>query len=191
MASNKKFGSYVNRLEQPGYLDMSFDDLVNPFNFYPLMISTIFITWLRKNKLLMSTYRCEECNVDYKAYNRVRNKDGESFRCSKHKNKEVSIRKFSFFEHAKYTFQEMMTFTVEYILGSNMKKAALKAGITYGHTSCEYAKKIREVFMQYVWNTLRNTKVKGTIEIDESQFGRKRKYNKGQKKGYKVWIFGK
>ena len=192
MADGRKFGSFFNRVEGEEQLQkLTFKMLVNPFNLYPLMLSGIFFTWLRNSKLLMDNPKCNICNEECSIYKRLRNIDGASFRCKTHKNKEISIRKHSFFESTKYSIQDIMTYIVEYLLDSNMKKAALRAGITYGHTTCDYSSKIREIFMQYVWDVLKHTKLSGTVELDESQFGRKRKNNRGAEKGHKIWIFGK
>ena len=34
------------------------------------------------------------------------------------------------------------------------------------------------------------TQFEGEVELDESLFGRKKKYNKGEPKGHRIWIFG-
>ena len=44
--------------------------------------------------------------------------------------------------------------------------------------------------MEYVHKTYENLKFSSDVEIDESLFGRKIKYNKGRPGGTKIWIFG-
>lgn len=78
----------------------------------------------------------------------------------------------------------------EFVLGATLRKCCQNSGIAYGHTAVDYANFLRDIFMEYVWNNMRNEKLSGRVEIDESLFGRKRKYNKGQKKGTEIWIFG-
>jgi hypothetical protein len=45
--------------------------------------------------------------------------------------------------------------------------------------------------MEYHYRHVRNTKLTGEIEIDESLFGRRVKHNRGNPhRGLKIWIFG-
>ena len=41
-----------------------------------------------------------------------------------------------------------------------------------------------------VYQKLQSAKLRGEIELDESLFGTKVKYHKGNPRGQKVWIFG-
>ena len=45
-------------------------------------------------------------------------------------------------------------------------------------------------FSQYVFDIYKTLKFTGEVEIDESLFGHKIKYNKGQPRGKRTWIFG-
>ena len=53
-----------------------------------------------------------------------------------------------------------------------------------------WASYIREIFCQYVFDTYNMMNFEGEVEIDKSLFGRKVKYNKGQPRGHRIWIFG-
>lgn len=46
------------------------------------------------------------------------------------------------------------------------------------------------MFCQYVHRTYPTLVLEGEIEIDESLFGRKVKYNRGKPSGTRIWIFG-
>ena len=60
----------------------------------------------------------------------------------------------------------------------------------YKHTAVNWASYIREIFCQYVFDTYNMMNFEGEVEIDASLFGRKVKYNKGQPRGHRIWIFG-
>ena len=58
------------------------------------------------------------------------------------------------------------------------------------HTAVNWASYIRGIFCQYDFDTYNMMNSEGEVEIDESLFGRKVKYNKGQPRGHRIWIFG-
>ena len=60
----------------------------------------------------------------------------------------------------------------------------------YRHTAVNWASYIGELFCQYVFDTYERITFDGEVEIDESIFGRKVKYHKGQPRGLRIWIFG-
>jgi len=45
-------------------------------------------------------------------------------------------------------------------------------------------------YVEYYLSDINDVKFSGIVEIEESLFGRKLKYNKGNSRGMKVWIFG-
>jgi len=189
MSSKSVIGNFRNRKENA--TDVTFADFNNPFDFYALLLnSNELISWLMSNGLLKPSMKCEKCNSPCNLQKRERAPEGKTWRCVKNKNHEVSIRKFSFFSNIKYTIQDSLVFIREMILGSTLKKACVNGGIAYGHTACDYANFIRELFKTYVHAMLQEIKFRGIVEIDESLFGRKIKYHRGAKKNKQIWIFG-
>ena len=71
-----------------------------------------------------------------------------------------------------------------------MKQCALSTGMDYKTTAVNWASYIREMFMEYVYKNYQTLKFDTEVEIDESLFGRKIKYNRGRPTGQKIWIFG-
>ncbi|XP_060084565.1 uncharacterized protein LOC132563829 [Ylistrum balloti] len=58
-------------------------------------------------------------------------------------------------------------------------------------TAVDLASFIRELFKEYVHLEYQNIKLEGIVEIDESLFGKKCKYNRGYRQsGVRVWIVG-
>ena len=60
----------------------------------------------------------------------------------------------------------------------------------YHHTSVIWASYAREIFCEFVHSTYTDIVFDGDVEIDESLFGRKAKYNRGNPTGTRLWIFG-
>ena len=55
----------------------------------------------------------------------------------------------------------------------------------------EWASFIRELFKENFHQNIKNLVMSGEIEIDESLFGRKIKYHRGNHRpGLRIWIFG-
>ena len=188
----KVLGAFRNKHNRSNVAkSIEFEDLINPYNFYNLMQDEDLNDWMRDKRLLSKGRMCEKCDGWGSPKKRARNISGETFRCKKNNNHEFGIRKYSFFDNAKYSTQDILAYILELLLGSTMKRAAYVCGITYGKTSVDYNKSIREIFMQYVSNIQYTTKFSGTIEIDESLFGRKVKDHRGGDRNPKVWVFGK
>ena len=167
-------------------------ELQNPHMFFFLLHSTIFLSWLRNFNLLRSTYTCPKCKSVCSLNNRASATDKQTFRCLNNKNHEYSIRKDSFFEGIKYTIQDCMVFIYEFMKGSSLKTSAKTAGISYNKTCVDYANFIRDIFTKYVWDILNERYIfDDTVELDESLFGRRIKYNRGKCLKPQVWIFGK
>jgi len=50
---------------------------------------------------------------------------------------------------------------------------------------------VREVKKEFYHRNLKNRKLSGQFEIDDSLFGRKIKYHRGNRsKGLRIWVFG-
>ena len=72
-----------------------------------------------------------------------------------------------------------------------LNRCAKNAGISYGGTAVDWANFHREIFKEYIQTVLPNIIFEGDVEIDESLFGRRCKYHRGNPNvGIKVWIFG-
>ena len=48
----------------------------------------------------------------------------------------------------------------------------------------------RDLFFEFYVRDIRDIKLQGEVEIDESLFGRRTKYHRGNPRGLKVWVFG-
>ncbi|VDI66511.1 Hypothetical predicted protein [Mytilus galloprovincialis] len=60
----------------------------------------------------------------------------------------------------------------------------------YRHTSVNWPRYVRELFCEHVHTEYQNLVFEGDVEIEESLFGRKIKYNRGKPTGTRIWIFG-
>lgn len=183
-------GSYNLRISNINEIEIG--DFQNPWTFHTLFMSSDeeLFGWLRDKKLLISEVRCTQCNNVCKLYKRQRRKDGFSFRCNKHSNVELGIRKYSFFQGSAYNIRDLVIFVKYYLEGNSLLQCALSTGMDYRHTAVDWASFIREMFCQYTFDTYNFTQFQGDVEIDESLFGRKIKYNRGEPKGHRIWIFG-
>ena len=99
------------------------------------------------------------------------------------------MRKNSFFEGSAYKIRDIMIFIKHYLEGNSLHQCALATGMDYRHTAVDWGSFIRELFCQYVHDSYGMTMFEGDVESDESLFGRKIKYNKGEPRGHKIWIF--
>lgn len=70
-------------------------------------------------------------------------------------------------------------FIKSYLEKNSLAQCARFTGMAYRSTAVNWASFMREVFKEYFNNTLRNVKLQGIVEIDESLFGRRVKYHKG------------
>ena len=180
-------GNFQLRINEINTLEIK--EFQNPWSFHSLFISgdDIVYNWLRKNGLLASDLTCQ-CGKEAKLNRRNRLKDGYTFRCgSQH---EFTMHKNSFFEKSSYNIRDLIIFIKYYIEGHSLHQCALNTGMDYRHTAVNWASYIRELFCQYVFDTYERITFDGEVEIDESIFGRKVKYHKGQPRGLRIWIFG-
>ena len=86
--------------------------------------------------------------------------------------------------------QDILVFVVEFLKQQSLKRCAEAAGIDYKKSSVDWANFIRDLFKQYVFEHYSTIKLAGEVEVDESLFGRKVKYHRGEKVGKDVWVMG-
>lgn len=185
--------TWATRMPGEMVLQLQIEDLVNPFNFFTLLMSPPgnFYQWMADNGLLASKLTCHQCKSECKIYPRPRNCDGFSWRCLANKNHEFSIRKFSFFFRSHLYIQDILMFIYKYSEESSILQCAIATGVGYRRTAVDWASFIRDLFLQWVHDTLPTMMLEGTIEIDESLFGRKVKYHRGDPQpGMDIWVFG-
>lgn len=187
MAQEPQKGNFDKKIE--AHLECSFSDFSNPWNFYKLFLTSSKIqihTRLRDKGLLMKEYVCTSksktgiiCGRKCKLVERS-NKDGFSFRCPK--KHEFAIRKNSIFEGSQYSLQELVHFFKLYLDRNLLIKISEMTGMKYKTTAIEWAKLMRRIYKQYVYNHVHGRvymKLSGTVEVDESLFGRCVKDHKG------------
>ncbi|MEW8548562.1 MAG: IS1595 family transposase [Candidatus Thiodiazotropha sp.] len=166
-----------------------FEDFQNPWTFHFLFTQAdpIVFAWLRHNGLLPEIVQCSSGEVA-KLNHRQKVKDGFSFRCTK--GHEYGMRKFSFFEGSPFNIRDLIIFMKYYVEGHTLKQCAIATSMDYKSTAVNWGSYMREIFMEYIYNTYQDMKFGDDVEIDESLFGRKIKYNRGKPSGQKIWIFG-
>jgi hypothetical protein len=180
--------------------DIEIKDFNNPWNFYNVFSQedSFVVNWCVKHGLLPQNIPCvsksqdaHSCSGIMKLFQRSGKSTGYTSRCSKNRNHEVAPRKYSFFESSKLTIQDMMMFVKTYLEGHSLYQCSRLSGVHYKSTAIDLGSFVREIFMEYHNRHVRNTKLKGEIEIDESLFDRRVKHNRGNPhRGQKIWIFG-
>lgn len=197
MASSEKkirsAGSYRSRKLDPNEIDIT--DFQNPWDFFTVMTQddSFVVSWCIRNGLLRGSMPCHRpgCSGILSVAKRSRNISGTVLRCNKNRDHEQSVRKNSFFEKSHLTIQDAMMFVKSYLDGFSLSTCAKFSGVAYGSTAVDWGSFVREVMMEFYERNLKSKTLSGEIEIDESLFGRKVKYNKGNPhKGLRVWVFG-
>ena len=97
----------------------------------------------------------------------------------------------SFFEKTRLEIQDVVVFIKSYLEKNSLLQCANFSWVSYDSTAVDWASYMREMFKEYFHRHTRKKVLGGVVEIDESLFGRRVKYYKGNPdKGMKVWIFG-
>ena len=167
--------------------DISESDLTNPWNFFKLFMSPddVVITWCREHNLIANTVLCStqtggtKCGgtMDLKAHSG--RAGGAVFRCRTNRNHEKPFRTNSFFEKSNLTIQDIMLFVKSYLDKCTLLQCSIFCGLAYGTTAVNWASFIRELFKEHFHRNTKGKKLQGEIEIDESLFGRRVKYHRG------------
>ena len=173
--------------------------MVNPWNFYSLFNADdeIYCDWLRNQGLLATTLICANrergapCGGLMTLKVRSERKGNQIFRCTKNRNHVKTMMANSFFEKTRLEIQDVMVFIKSYLDKNTLLQCANFSGICYKSIAVDWASYIREMFKEHFHRHIRQKVLGGIVEIDESLFGRRVKYHKGNpNKGMKVWIFG-
>ena len=90
-----------------------------------------------------------------------------------------SVRKYSFFERAHFTIQDML-FIKQYLDVVTLLEASRQAGISYQKSGVDWASYIRGLFKEDLHRSLPHIRLSGEVEIDENLFGRRTKYHRGR-----------
>ena len=160
-----------------------------------------FIQWLMKEGPISEQMQCPACACTCTLQRRSKNIDHVYWRCCTAKAHEISVRKYSFFERAHFTIQnikkrahftiqDIMLFIKQYLDFFTLLAVSRLAGISYQKSGVDWASFIRELFKEDLHRSLPHIRLSGKIEIDDSLFGRRTKYHRGRPQGSKVWISG-
>jgi hypothetical protein len=153
---------------------------------------TLLILFLQKTKLISSTRKCPECNVEMELVEKSDRIDGWIWLCPiSGCKKEISIRKNSFFEKSKLQLSAILTLVFCWFTKSSQENAANEAGLltNFWHTTGYWFNFCRDVCRDKLFSD--NHAIGGPgkiVEIDESAFG-KRKYHRGSRRNT-YWVFG-
>lgn len=104
---------------------------------------------------------------------------GMSMRCSKSRDHKCSIFKHLFFEGLKLYIWDIFMFTKCYLDNLTLKQRATFSGVSYGSRAVDWVEFIRELMKEFYKVHFKNMTISGTIEPDESIFGRRVKYHWG------------
>ena len=163
-------------------------------------------TWCREHGLLATTMKCAkmvpvgveadeepimgECGGDMAIGSPGKKAGSEMFRCLKNRNHEKTFKCNSVFEKGKTDVRDYMLFLKCYLDKHSLLQCANFSGISYHSTAVKWAQITRKLFMEYCHVNIKNRQLIGEIVIDESFFGRKMKYHRGNPSpGLKIWIF--
>ena len=187
-------GGYRHRMDNVEAITVS--DFYNPWNFYAVFMKedSFVVKWCVCNGLIADEILCTStgnCDGTMKLSKRSGRITGYTLRCNKNRNHECGSRRHSFFEKSKLAIQDIMVFIKTYIEGNTLYQCSRMSGVHYQSTGVDWGCFLRELFKEYFHRHIRNRKISGEIEIDESLFGRHVKHHRGNpKKGCKIWVFG-
>lgn len=186
----KKHGGGSFDVQKYEAVDIGYEDFGNIWSFTNLFRSPneIVFPWLREHGILAEELKCIHCDQICRLNKRSSKSDGFTFRCKN--GHEFGMRKYSFFEGSSFDIRDLIVFIKAYLEGSSLHQISKFTNMDYKNTSVNWASYIRELFCEYVYRAYQNVTLEGEIEIDESLFGRKIKYNRGNPTGTRIWIFG-
>ena len=195
-AKRKKGGWFKKERDLENVTWKSFQD---PWTFHAFFNQdpSIWTGWLRSEGLLADQFQVK-CNANVSGRKGKQNHiacgapcvlkphtkaiDGKVWRCLTKPQHETSVRYNAFWSNMKHHIPDVMLFIKNFLDGASLKKCSQFSNIHYNSTAVYWSAYIRDIMVQYVFeNQITNPqKLTGTIEIDESLFGRKHKYHHGR-----------
>lgn len=145
--------------------------------------------WCRTNGLLATIFPCpyDGCEGHMSPKMMARAPGGSIYRCSSNRDHTRASRTYSFFGKSNLQIQDIMLFIKSYLDKCSLAQCARFSGMSYGSTAVNWGSFVREIFKEYFYRNLRFRKLQGVIEIDESLFGRRVKFHRGNpNRGLKV-----
>lgn len=173
---------------------ITFRDFANPWNIFHLFSQddSVVHEWCRQNGLLATSFPCpvDDCSGNMDLRSLSRGHGGVVFRCSSNRNHTRVSRVYSFFEKSNVLLQDILLFIKSYLEKNSLAQCSRFSGFSYTTTAVNWASYIREVFKEHFYTNLRHRKLRGIVEIDESLFGRRVKFHRGNpNRGMKVTNF--
>ena len=195
--SKRHMGNFARHDARDFNVDaVEFKDFKNPWTFYAFFSGNKLniIEWFVAKNLLISDLICCVCDKVCRLSKRDRCVDGYTYRCASGKH-EYSLRSGSIFQNFRFSMPDVISFMFNLLDGDTLRQNALKIGVNYRMAAPRWARIVREVMAQRVWNEYfcsgaSTYKLSKFIQADESKFGRKIKYNTGCPRGMCVWIVG-
>lgn len=193
MSSRRSGGSFRDR-KIDDILEIEPKVFSNPWFFFFTLFTRPEVEvqeWCRTHSLLATIFPCpyDGCEGHRSPKLMARASGGSIYRCSRNRDHTSASRIYSFFEKSNLQIQDIMLFIKSYLDTCSLAQCARFFGMSYGSTAVNYnwASFVREMFKEYFYRNLRFRKLQGVIEIDESLFGRRVKFHRGNpSRGLKV-----
>lgn len=179
------FNSFTNQFSDLSLVE--FTDFENSWNVFKVFLSFPMdevLQWMQSVGLLCPLTSCNKeiaggvnCHKKVTFQKRTKSIDGYVWKCeSSH---ETSVRSRSFFSRSHVLLPDLWNFLFHYSSKITLAECASFAAMNSSRTSVNWASMTRELFVENWYRHLRTTVLHGVVEIDESLFGRKVKYNRG------------
>ena len=151
------------------------------------------IQYLRNRHLLAVSMQCSDCHQDMNSITRNSVRDGECWSCSTCR-KQRSIRNDSFFSQSRLTLQDLTAIIYFYALDfqiyhtlrllPHLSKTTVIDWYNFCRDIC--TERLKRSPIQLGGDVHLDTEI---VELDESLFGKKRKYGRGRVTRQQ-WVFG-
>ena len=153
----------------------------------------ITIEWLKEKELIASARKCPICDSDMMASKCTDRSDGVKWKCCKVKNrkrhqKEVSIRRGSWFDQSNFTLEEIIEYT--YLWTQGLKQTQIRKEIGCSRqSSVDWGMFCGETCEVLVYMESEAIGGRGKrVQIDESKFGKPKYHRVHKVEGQ--WVFG-
>lgn len=147
------------------------------------------VEYLQKYKLMYQEYKCPDCKILTKKYERDNRSDGGSWRCSKCRSY-YSYREDSFFFLLKKELNIVIKLMYHWAIQTRVKDVSDITGVS-GTTIVKYFKTIRELCIEDLNKSeLKLGGLGRIVEIDESLFAKVKHYKGKDLQRKQVWVFG-